>query len=205
MKYRTIRAAAILAAMAATMATMAGCGWGYDSNEEGGSAIRLHSAADSQGTATPQAESDPTPIPIEKEKDVAMAGIFETTLQTTVKNGILELAFALNNRSGKDIMIEHGSGKQYDILIYNENKDEVYRWSNNRAFTLALITRELKAGDTLSFEETWDGTDNEGKALPAGEYTIKVIIEVRAVAAEAAPEELTAETQVSLPFSNEAK
>jgi len=197
MRYRTIGAAAILLAIAATMA---GCGWGYYSNEEEGNAIRMGSAADSHEQET-KIQVPETDQPIEKEKDEAMAGIFETTLQTAEKNGTLELAFALNNISGKDIMIEHGSGQQYDIHIYNENNEEVYRWSHNRAFTLALITRELKAGDALSFEETWDGTDNEGKALPAGEYTIKITIEVRAISGEAASEELTAETKVSLPFS----
>jgi len=104
----------------------------------------------------------------------AMKGLFKTSLDIVEADGKLTITFSLTNLSGKDLQITHGSGQQYDILIFNDQDEEVYKWSNNKAFTQALIGRELKRSEQLDFEEEWNLTDNNGDYVPAGAYTVVV-------------------------------
>ncbi|WP_080837057.1 BsuPI-related putative proteinase inhibitor [Cohnella massiliensis] len=71
------------------------------------------------------------------EKKEPMQGLFETTMDTVKADGEIDIHFSLKNISGKDLQINHGSGQQYDIWVYNDQDEEVYRWSYNKAFTQA--------------------------------------------------------------------
>ncbi|MZQ85612.1 hypothetical protein GQF01_26170 [Paenibacillus sp. 5J-6] len=108
------------------------------------------------------------------EQSKSVAGLFKTSLEVLNEDGKLNVNFNLQNVSGKEQRISYGSGQQYDIFIYNEKKEEIYRWSINRAFTQALIIRNLKKDDKLIFNEEWNLKNKKRHAVPPGKYTIEV-------------------------------
>lgn len=134
-----------------------------------------------------------------KERKKPMQGLFETVLETKVQEGKVDIRFFTKNISGKDLQIYHGSGQRYDIWVYNDQNEEVYRWSNNMAFTQALIEIELGKDEQLAFQEEWHLKDNEGNPVPTGTYTIlsKVMVGLKS-GGTINQDELMASSQVEL-------
>jgi hypothetical protein len=112
-----------------------------------------------------------------KEKQ-PLVGLFETQLSVKKKDDGALLQFFLLNKSGEKLTIEYGSGQRYDIYVFNDKNEEVYKWSLNKAFTLALIRKDFKANEKLEFEELWSLKDSQGKPVPPGTYRIKVQVMV---------------------------
>jgi hypothetical protein len=123
-------------------------------------------------------------------------GLFETTLETIRADDKISIHFDIKNTSEKDLLITYGSGQQYDILIYNEQHEEVYKWSHNKAFTMALITRQLDKSGQLVFYEEWNLKDNKDTPVPAGKYTIVVRVMIELESGNMNPEELIAKSIV---------
>jgi|GEM_PF-3738726 len=111
----------------------------------------------------------------EKEK------LLETRLDTKLEKDSLKMNFSLVNTSSKDIDLYFSSGQKYEIVITNSRGQEVYRWSEGKAFTLALVEAKLAAGKKMEFAESWDLTGKDGKKVPAGKYTVEVRILARPV------------------------
>lgn len=111
---------------------------------------------------------------IKTMKPQPVSGLFKTSLELKHENGKIKLDFSLQNVSGKDLQISYGSGQKYDIWVYNEQNEEVYKWSINKAFTQALIVRGFKDAEKLAFNEEWNLNDNQNHPVPPGKYTIAV-------------------------------
>ncbi|MNI11807.1 Intracellular proteinase inhibitor [compost metagenome] len=62
--------------------------------------------------------------------------------------------------------------------MFNEDGDEVYRWSWNKAFTEALIITTLNKGSKLAFTESWDLRDQHGERVSKGRYRVEVRVMV---------------------------
>jgi hypothetical protein len=138
---------------------------------------------------------------IEKElldKKKPLEGLFETTLETAASDEKIQISFSLKNIAGKMQQISYGSGQQYDIWVYNEQNEEIYTWSNNKAFTEALIVRELGETGELTFKENWTLKDNQGKSIPPGKYTIKVEVMIGIESGTISPDELTAKALIEI-------
>lgn len=133
-----------------------------------------------------------------QEKKRPMQGLFETSVETVTSDDKISINFTLKNISGKDQQISHGSGQQFDIWAYNEQNDEVYKWSNNKAFTQALIARELNKSGQLTFNEEWNLKDNEGNPVPAGKYTIEVRVMIGLESGTISPDELVAKSYIEI-------
>ena len=114
----------------------------------------------------------------EKQIDVTEVDVrqnIDVTLNTKIVNRKLEMDFVLSNNTTKDITLHFGSGQQYDVIITNENNQEVYRWSDGRFFTMALVDKALEDGTKWSFNDVWDLTDKNGTMVAPGEYKVKVV------------------------------
>ncbi|NHN34847.1 BsuPI-related putative proteinase inhibitor [Paenibacillus agricola] len=90
--------------------------------------------------------------------------------------------------------MSYGSGQQYDIFVYNEQNEEVFKWSNNKAFTSALIVRNLLKEGKLTFNEEWSLKNNKGNPIPPGNYTIVVRVMIGITSKTINPDDLTAKT-----------
>lgn len=71
-----------------------------------------------------------------------------------------------------------GSGQQFEVVITDEKGKEVYRYSDDKFFTLALIMKTINPGEAIKWQDEWDMTDKEGNKLTSGKYKAKIEIMV---------------------------
>ncbi|HOQ38157.1 MAG TPA: BsuPI-related putative proteinase inhibitor [Acetivibrio sp.] len=114
----------------------------------------------------------------EKKPDVETVAEerFETRGSYEIKDGKVVFDFELvNNYSEpKDVML--GSGQQFELTITDEKGEEVYRYSDGKFFTLALVTETINPGESLKWQDAWDMTDKEGNKLTSGKFKAKIDI-----------------------------
>lgn len=85
-----------------------------------------------------------------------------------------KMALTIKNNSKKDVVIQHFSGQKYDFVLLDDKKEELYRWSGDRAFVEILTSTEIPAGKTVEFSEILDAKTYDeisGKA-----YYFKAVI-----------------------------
>lgn len=71
--------------------------------------------------------------------------------------------------------LEFPTSKRYDFVI-TLNGQEVWRWSKDKAFSLALTKTALVPGQTVTFAETWRQQDNNGRQVAPGEYQLTGVL-----------------------------
>src|SRR6056297_210142 len=115
-------------------------------------------------------------------------GKFETRVNYEVTNENVEFTLELFSHfeETKDLMFS--SGQQFEITITNENGEEVYKFSEGKFFTMAIVYETLEPGESLEWTEVWDRTDKEDNYLESGKYTAK--IEILAMSPEGEDEEI---------------
>ena len=98
-----------------------------------------------------------------------------TAVVSGLPNGkppVARVRMTLRNHFLPPIGLEFPSGQKFDVTLTNEDGEEVYRWSDGKAFTLALVHTELRHG-----ERNWTVqvplVDRSGTPLPAGYYQLK--------------------------------
>jgi len=64
-----------------------------------------------------------------------------------------KMALTIKNNSKKDVVIQHFSGQKYDFVLLDDKKEELYRWSGDRAFVEILTSTEIPAGKTVEFRK----------------------------------------------------
>ncbi|UOE93221.1 BsuPI-related putative proteinase inhibitor [Alkalihalobacillus sp. LMS39] len=89
------------------------------------------------------------------------------SLEVEEKESALSFSFQVTNKGEEDVSILFPSGQQFEITVKNENQDVVYRYSDGKMFTMALITSELAPSEMISFGDTWNY-----KMLETGQYHI---------------------------------
>lgn len=67
------------------------------------------------------------------------------------------MSFALEvTNNGKRTEVRFPSGHTHDFIVVDGRDREVWRWSSGRLFTQALQTKQLKTGDGIRYEATWE-------------------------------------------------
>ena len=101
---------------------------------------------------------------------------FETSGDYQIKEDQVVFDFELINRYSEAKELRFGSGQQFEIVIRNEKDEEVYRYSEGKAFTLALVYRNIDPGASLTWQDQWDMRDQEGKLVSPGRYRAEIEI-----------------------------
>lgn len=65
----------------------------------------------------------------------------------------IEASLTLKNDGSESQKIHFSSGQRYDFVLENNNK-EVWRWSSDKVFTMAIGKVTLKPGERFSCSET---------------------------------------------------
>lgn len=71
-------------------------------------------------------------------------------------NDVYKMKIKITNNSDKEVVINHTSGQKYDFILLDNKKEAVYKWSDGRFFTMALIDTTIAAGETVEFTEDLD-------------------------------------------------
>lgn len=82
---------------------------------------------------------------------------------------VLTARITLRNTHLAPFQIVFPSGQQFELVLKNEKGDIVYRWSDGKAFTLALMMIEFGHGEK-NFVVEVPLADRAGVALPEGNY-----------------------------------
>lgn len=86
--------------------------------------------------------------------------------------------FALTNHSSEVMELPFGSGQQFELVVKDEKGKEVYRYSDGKFFTMAIVYKQLKPGESLRWQDQWDLRDKEGNVVNPGRYRAEIEIMV---------------------------
>lgn len=64
-----------------------------------------------------------------------------------------EMKSTLRNNSKKDVAITFGSGQEYNFILLDKDKKEIYNWGKDRMFTQDIHSITLKPGEKKDFKE----------------------------------------------------
>ncbi len=107
--------------------------------------------------------------PVEEER-------FETKGSYEIKDGKMIFDFELINHYNEPKELLFGSGQQFEITITDEKGEEVYRYSDGKFFTMAIVARTINPGESLKWQDTWDMTNKAGEKLTSGKYKAEIEI-----------------------------
>ncbi len=134
-----------------------------------------------------------------EQKHVEEEVKLKTTLDVEQQENQLIFTLRLYNESLRDLTLPFGSGQQFEIVVKDEQGEEVYRYSADKMFTMALQMIELKAGDKMEWLETWDLSSHD---VPEGTYTVEaevmVLLKSDELPVEIDPEQLHAKQTIEI-------
>ena len=129
----------------------------------------LISTSESDGEAVPSTPVASAPFEISFNSDKANYAKGEKVMFTLIAR----------NASDEDQTLNFRSGQSFDISITPLAQNETiwrWDWSFGRFFTEAERTKVLKPNQSMSLSAEWDQTDNSGKPMPRGEYSVSAKI-----------------------------
>jgi len=83
----------------------------------------------------------------------------------------IKIVYAVENRSKQPVTLSFTSSKMFDVWATRDGK-EVWRWSDGKAYTMALTWLTLAPGERRTFDAEWNQKDKRGEQVPPGVYEI---------------------------------
>lgn len=114
-------------------------------------------------------EKETTTQPIAKGK-------YETRAEYEIKDDKVIFDFELMSHYTEPQVLMTGSGQQFELTITNESGEEIYRFSDGKVFTMALLYKTLNPGESLKWQDTWNMTNKDGDKLTSGKYKAEIKI-----------------------------
>jgi len=87
----------------------------------------------------------------------------------------VDFNFKLKNTGEEVVDLNFPSGQQYEIVVKNDQDEEVYRYSKGKAFTQAIVDKEVKPGEDLSWNTSWN-YKQDGERVEAGTYEVDITL-----------------------------
>ncbi|GAE93606.1 intracellular proteinase inhibitor [Gracilibacillus boraciitolerans JCM 21714] len=133
-----------------TFILLAGCGTAASEDKENSS------AADSENKKVPidleKSEKSPTE---DLDEIIQNLGL---SVDVEQRDNSIDFTFSLNNKNKQAIDMLFSSGQQYEIELY-QNESLIYKFSEGKMFTEALVEESLAVGETKKWSETWEVTE----------------------------------------------
>jgi hypothetical protein len=85
----------------------------------------------------------------------------------------VEVAVAATNKVRSPIDLQFSSGQSFDVKITDNDGKDVWQWSHEKVFSMAIRKIKLPPGKSLNFRLAWKQTDNHGRPVKNGIYYIK--------------------------------
>ncbi|HSW50391.1 MAG TPA: BsuPI-related putative proteinase inhibitor [Bryobacteraceae bacterium] len=82
----------------------------------------------------------------------------------------MTVRLSLRNTTNEPVTLSFGSGQRYDLELRDERGNVVYRWSDGRAFPMAMGEEKVGYGEK-NYVVVARLTDKQGQLLPQGKYT----------------------------------
>jgi hypothetical protein len=127
---------------------------------------------------TPPAPATPAPPPNSTSRSggslvsTVNAENPQLTLAVTPSTAGIQMTLTVTNTADRLLPFRFLSGQNYDFAVLDSAGKEVWRWSKKQYFTTVTRSEALRPQSAWKYEAVWDHRDNEGNAVPAGEYRI---------------------------------
>ncbi|MDT8859596.1 BsuPI-related putative proteinase inhibitor [Alkalihalobacillus sp. MEB130] len=105
----------------------------------------------------------------------------------------LVVTLLIKNNQEQAATIDFSSGQKYELVLVAEDGTEVYRYSDGRMFTMALVHETFEPGESMEFQERINVED-----IPKGAYTLEAQLVLAAIDGETWTEDGTFEKQVNV-------
>lgn len=165
----------LLLTMMALLFVLAACGTDDLSNGDGGNQGNLDDQTGHQTNPNDHGGGQVIDQPEELTEEELLAMIDQLNYRTAVQPDIEQTIFTMELINTGDDTVELGfsSGQQFEIVVTNaETGEEVYRYSEGRAFTEAFVYKPVEPGQSLTWKEVWE----YGNDIQPGTYNAEVTI-----------------------------
>ena len=113
---------------------------------------------------------------LEGETPSIIKGRLETRASHEIKDGKVVFNLELMSHYTKPVELMFSSGQQFEITVTDEAGNEVYRYSDGKFFTLALLNKTINPGESLKWQDEWDLTNKDGEKISFGSYKAEIKI-----------------------------
>jgi hypothetical protein len=88
---------------------------------------------------------------------------------------LIHARMMLRNTTATPVKLEFASGQQYEMVLWNDQGRQVWRWSDGRAFTQAFHAIAVSKGETVWTETVRLAPANSAgiAPLPEGRYVLE--------------------------------
>ena len=87
----------------------------------------------------------------------------------------VDFTLTIKNAGSTPAVFAFSTGQRYDIVIWNDDCVEVWRWSRGKLFTQANTSLSVPAGGTTVFHIPWDQRDQAGHPVRVAAYEARVV------------------------------
>jgi len=87
------------------------------------------------------------------------------------------MSLTVTNIMERDLTLTFPTAQRYDFIV-KKGKQTVWVWSEGMMFAQAIGRETLKAGESVSYEITWDQSGLETIRPPLGAYTAQGILKI---------------------------
>lgn len=87
-------------------------------------------------------------------------------------NKIVPILIVIKNIDSSKKALFFTSGQKFDISILNSSRTEVWRWSKDKVFTMAIEEIPLEPQEETFFETKWKQNDFSSQIVPPGIYYV---------------------------------
>lgn len=136
----------------------------------------------------------------EPEIPSIIKGRLETRASHEIRDGKVVFDFKLMSHYTNPLELMFSSGQQFEVTITDESGTEVYRFSDGRAFTMAIVYKTINPGDAFKWQDGWDMTNKDGEKLTSGNYkaVIKILAKSESDSEKIDESELTATVEFTV-------
>lgn len=100
-------------------------------------------------------------------EELLLTGLY-TDKSVYKKDDNIKVLLCLYNFTSRTMRLNFGSGQRYDLYLL-QDKEEIWRWSEDKFFTMALVFKELEPGGGLSYNLDLEFQPDAGEYILGGE------------------------------------
>lgn len=82
------------------------------------------------------------------------------------------MTLTLTNCADNSARLFYRDAQRYEFIAEDEQGQEVWRWSFDKAFTQAVGEETIGPGETVTYSEVWEQISNDGQQVDPKRYKI---------------------------------
>lgn len=105
-------------------------------------------------------------------EEVWLVSDLASSLEVGVAPGEVRLTLHVTNTSSTPLDFTFPTSQRYDFVVEGAGGEQVWRWSDDRAFAQVITPATLAPGETWTVEAVWEHGERTGPHVAAGWLTV---------------------------------